>query len=200
MAVQDGAEGQAVAERRGHVGDAHVPVALALLPAPLLQRLDGRHAGGGVRPAGAGARTALPGGRGPARARGADENPVPERWEDEEPRPRSPGSARSRRERGRSPPAWPCPRLSHAPYHEVPPSRPHSSSQDPPPERPRPRTRPDPAPAWPCKASARASPAHRPRPGPARRSPLPPGVLRRRFDALSFQSFPAPFWDAETEA
>lgn len=44
VAVQDGAEGQPVAERRGHVGDAHVPVALALLPAPLLQRLDSRHA------------------------------------------------------------------------------------------------------------------------------------------------------------
>lgn len=65
--VQDRAEGQAVAERSGHVGDAHIPVALALLPAPLLQGLDGRHACGG------------PGGRleelatGPARAREADE-------------------------------------------------------------------------------------------------------------------------------
>ena len=140
------------------------------------------------------------GGRGPARARGADENPVPKRWEDEEPRPRSPGRTTSRRERGRSPPAWPCPRLSHASYHEVPSSRPHSSSQDPPPERPRPRARLDPAPTWSCKALARASPAHRPRPGPARRSPLPPGVLRRRFDPLSFQPRPAPFWGAETEA
>ena len=81
MAVQDGAEGQAVAERRGHVGDAHVPVALALLPAPLLQRCDGRHEGSGVRPAGAGAPRALPG----AAARpepGADEEPAPQRRED----------------------------------------------------------------------------------------------------------------------
>lgn len=46
VSVQDSAEGQAIAERGGHVGDAHVPVALALLPAPFLQGLDGGHAGG----------------------------------------------------------------------------------------------------------------------------------------------------------
>lgn len=47
------AEGQAVPEARGHVGDAHVPVALALEPTPLLQRLHRRHPGapgGGGRP------------------------------------------------------------------------------------------------------------------------------------------------------
>lgn len=46
MSVQDSAEGQAIAERGSHVGDAHVPVALALLPAPFLQGFDGGHAGG----------------------------------------------------------------------------------------------------------------------------------------------------------
>lgn len=46
VSVQDSAEGQAIAERGGHVGDAHVPVALALLPAPFLQGLDGGHTGG----------------------------------------------------------------------------------------------------------------------------------------------------------
>lgn len=44
--MQDSAEGQAIAERGGHVGDAHVPVALALLPAPFLQGLYGGHMGG----------------------------------------------------------------------------------------------------------------------------------------------------------
>lgn len=48
MSVQDSAEGQAIAERGGHVGDAHVPVALALLPAPFLQGLDGGHVVGGI--------------------------------------------------------------------------------------------------------------------------------------------------------
>ena len=43
MAVQDGAEGQPVAERGGHVGDADISVALALLLAPQLQVLDGGH-------------------------------------------------------------------------------------------------------------------------------------------------------------
>lgn len=43
MAVQDGAEGQPVTERRGHVGDADIAVALALLLAPQLQVLDGGH-------------------------------------------------------------------------------------------------------------------------------------------------------------
>lgn len=44
--MQDSAEGQAIAKRGSHVGDAHVPVALALLPAPFLQGFDGGHAGG----------------------------------------------------------------------------------------------------------------------------------------------------------
>lgn len=43
MAVQDGAEGQPVAERGGHVGDADISVALTLLLAPQLQVLDGGH-------------------------------------------------------------------------------------------------------------------------------------------------------------
>lgn len=43
MAVEDGAEGEAVAEGGGHVGDADIAVALALLLAPQLQVLDGRH-------------------------------------------------------------------------------------------------------------------------------------------------------------
>lgn len=43
MFVDEGAESQSVPERRGHVGDGHVPVAVALDPAPLLQRLHGRH-------------------------------------------------------------------------------------------------------------------------------------------------------------
>ena len=43
VSVDECAESQAVPERRGHVGDGHVPVALAPEPAPLLQRLDGRH-------------------------------------------------------------------------------------------------------------------------------------------------------------
>lgn len=43
MFVDEGAESQAVPEGRGHVGDGHVPVALDLDPAPLLQRLHGGH-------------------------------------------------------------------------------------------------------------------------------------------------------------
>lgn len=43
VAVQDGTEGEAVAEGGGHVGDADIAVALALLLAPQLQVLDGRH-------------------------------------------------------------------------------------------------------------------------------------------------------------
>lgn len=45
MFVDEGAESQAVSEGRGHVGDGHIPVALTLDPAPLLQRLHGGHAG-----------------------------------------------------------------------------------------------------------------------------------------------------------
>lgn len=43
--VDEGAESQAVPEGRGHVGDGHIPVALTPDPAPLLQRLHGRHPG-----------------------------------------------------------------------------------------------------------------------------------------------------------
>lgn len=43
--VDEGAESQSVSERRGHVGDVHIPVALTPEPAPLLQRLHGRHPG-----------------------------------------------------------------------------------------------------------------------------------------------------------
>lgn len=56
VSVDECAEGQAVPEARGHVGDAHVPVALALEPTPLLQRLHGRH------PGAPGGRTATGGG------------------------------------------------------------------------------------------------------------------------------------------
>lgn len=45
MLVDEGAERQAVPEGRGHVGDGHIPVALDLDPAPLLQRLHGGHPG-----------------------------------------------------------------------------------------------------------------------------------------------------------
>lgn len=45
MFVDEGAESQAVPEGRGHVGDGHIPVALDLDPAPLLQRLHGGHPG-----------------------------------------------------------------------------------------------------------------------------------------------------------
>lgn len=41
--VDEGAESQAVSEGRRHVGDGHVPVALTLKPAPLLQCFDGGH-------------------------------------------------------------------------------------------------------------------------------------------------------------
>lgn len=53
MFVDERAESQAVPEGRGHVGDGHIPVAVALDPAPLLQRLHGRHPGARSR----GART-----------------------------------------------------------------------------------------------------------------------------------------------
>lgn len=43
--VDEGAESQAVPERRGHVRDGNIPVALTLDPAPLLQSLHGRHPG-----------------------------------------------------------------------------------------------------------------------------------------------------------
>lgn len=43
--VDERAEGQAVPEAGSHVGDAHVPIALALDPTPLLQSLHGRHPG-----------------------------------------------------------------------------------------------------------------------------------------------------------
>lgn len=45
MFVNEGAESQAVPKGRGHVGDGHIPVALDLDPAPLLQRLHGGHPG-----------------------------------------------------------------------------------------------------------------------------------------------------------
>lgn len=43
MLVNKRAKRQAAPERRGHVGDGHVSVALTMQPAPLLQRLDGSH-------------------------------------------------------------------------------------------------------------------------------------------------------------
>ena len=48
MFVYEGAERHAVPEGRGHVGDGHVPVSLTPEPAPLLQRLHGRHPGAQV--------------------------------------------------------------------------------------------------------------------------------------------------------
>lgn len=41
--VDQSAESQAVPERRGHVGNVHIQVPFTLDPAPLLQRLHGRH-------------------------------------------------------------------------------------------------------------------------------------------------------------
>lgn len=41
--VYERAESQSAPERRGHVADGHVPVALAVHAAPLLQSLDGSH-------------------------------------------------------------------------------------------------------------------------------------------------------------
>lgn len=43
VAVYEGAKSQSAPERRGHVGDGHVPVAVAVRSAPLLQSLDGSH-------------------------------------------------------------------------------------------------------------------------------------------------------------
>lgn len=43
MFVDEGAESQAVPEGRSHVGDGHIPVAVTLDPAPLLQSLHRRH-------------------------------------------------------------------------------------------------------------------------------------------------------------
>lgn len=86
VAVQDSTEGQAIAERRGHVGDAHVPVALALLPAPFLQRFDGRHVCSG-------AIGAIPT---PARSCSAHS----EGWKNTDGRTRGPTDARTRRPAG----------------------------------------------------------------------------------------------------
>lgn len=66
--VEDGAEGEAVAEGGGHVGDADIAVALALLLAPQLQVLDSRH---GLEQGGRG------GGGGPREARQGKEKPSP---------------------------------------------------------------------------------------------------------------------------
>lgn len=41
--MDEGAESQSAPERAAHVGDAHVPVAGAVRPAPPLQSLDGGH-------------------------------------------------------------------------------------------------------------------------------------------------------------
>lgn len=43
VVVDQGAESQSAPERAAHVGDAHVPVAGAVRPAPPLQSLDGGH-------------------------------------------------------------------------------------------------------------------------------------------------------------
>lgn len=43
VVVDQGAESQSAPERAAHVGDAHVPVAGAVRPAPALQSLDGGH-------------------------------------------------------------------------------------------------------------------------------------------------------------
>lgn len=43
VVVYEGAKSQSAPERRGHVGDGHVPVAVAVRAAPLLQSLDGSH-------------------------------------------------------------------------------------------------------------------------------------------------------------
>lgn len=43
--MDEGAESQTVSEGGGHVGDGHIPVTLALDPAPLLQSFHGRHPG-----------------------------------------------------------------------------------------------------------------------------------------------------------
>lgn len=43
VVVYESAKSQSAPERRGHVGDGHVPVAVAVRSAPLLQSLDGSH-------------------------------------------------------------------------------------------------------------------------------------------------------------
>lgn len=43
VVVYERTKSQSAPERRGHVGDGHIPVAVAVRSAPLLQSLDGSH-------------------------------------------------------------------------------------------------------------------------------------------------------------